>query len=48
MCFDLGRMTVPNENQSIGTRHIQIGTSLIFGISRIASERLAGSEWERH
>ena len=48
MCFDLGKMTVPNENQSFGTWHIPIGTNLIFSISRIASERLVGSEWERH
>ena len=42
MCFDLGRMTVTNENQSIGTWHIPIGTNLIFSISRISSERLPG------
>ena len=38
---------MPNENLSIGTWHILIGTNLIFSISRIASERLVGSEWER-
>ena len=48
MCFDLGRMTVLKENQSIGTRHIPIGTRLILSISPIASEWLIGSEWERH
>ena len=48
ICFDLGRMTVPNENQSIGTWHIPIGTKLIFSISRIAPKRVVGSEWERH
>ena len=36
MCFDLGRMTLPDENQSIGTWHIPIGTNLIFSISRNA------------
>ena len=48
MCFDLGKMMAPIGNQSIGTWHIPIGTNIIFSISRIASELLVGSEWERH
>ena len=39
---------MPNENQSTDTWHIPIGTNIIFSISRIASKRLVGSEWERH
>ena len=48
MSFDLGRMTVPNENQYIGIWHIPIGIKLILSISQIVSEWLIGSEWERH
>ena len=34
MCFDLGRMTVPNENQAIGTWHIPTGTNLILAFRK--------------
>ena len=32
MCFDLGKITVPNDNQPIGTLHILIVTNLIFSL----------------
>ena len=32
MCFDLGNVTVANDNQSVGTWHIPIDTNLIVSL----------------
>ena len=50
MCFDIGNMTVPVDKRSVvlGTCRLRLAQSLFLAFSRITSERLVQSEWERH